>query len=34
MKNEISRLIISLYDETANSGKIADKQIAEKSVEN
>ena len=33
IEDEISKLIISLYDETANSEKRADKQIAEKCLE-
>jgi len=33
IEDEISKLIISLYDETANSGKIIDKQIAEKCLD-
>ena len=33
IEDEISKLIISLYDETANSGKIADKQIADKCLD-
>ena len=32
-EDEISKLIISLYDETANSEKRDDKQIAEKCLE-
>ncbi len=33
IENELSKLIISLYDETANSTKETDKQIAEKCLE-
>lgn len=33
IEDEISKLIISLYDETANSGKMADKQIADKCLD-
>ena len=33
IEDEVSKLIISLYDETANSEKAADKQIAEKCLE-
>lgn len=33
IEDEISKLIISLYDETANSEKRADKQISEKYLE-
>lgn len=33
IEDEISKLIISLYDETANSGKEADREIAEKCLE-
>lgn len=33
IEDQISKLIISLYDETANSEKAADKQIAEKCLE-
>ena len=33
IEDEISKLIISLYDETANSEKKADKQIAEKCLD-
>lgn len=33
IEDEISKLIISLYDETAYSQKIADKQTAEKCLE-
>ena len=33
IEDEISKLIISLYDETANSSKLADKQIAEKCLD-
>ena len=33
VEDEISKLIISLYDETAYSQKIADKQTAEKCLE-
>ena len=33
IEDEISKLIISLYDETANSGKMADKQMADKCLD-
>lgn len=33
IEDEISKLIISLYDETANSNKVTDKQIAAKCLE-
>lgn len=33
IEDEVSKLIISLYDETANSKKVTDKQIAEKCLE-
>lgn len=33
LEDEISKLIISLYDETANSGKMSDKQIADKCLD-
>ena len=33
IEDEISKLIISLYDETVNSGKMADKQIADKCLD-
>lgn len=33
IEDEISKLIISLYDETANSNKVTDKQIASKCLE-
>ncbi len=33
IEDEISKLIISLYDETANSGRTANKQIAEKCLD-
>lgn len=33
IEDKISKLIISLYDETANSGKMADKQIADKCLD-
>lgn len=33
IENEISRLIISLYDETSNSNAITSKQIATKCLE-
>ena len=33
IEDEISKLIISLYDETANSSKMADKQIAGKCLD-
>lgn len=33
IEDEISKLIISLYDETVNSGKMADKQIADKCMD-
>ena len=33
IEDEISKLIISLYDETANSSKMEDKQIADKCLD-
>lgn len=33
IEDEISKLIISLYDETANSSNMADKQIAYKCLD-
>ena len=33
IEDDISKLIISLYDECANSEKVSDKQIAEKCLE-
>ena len=33
IEDEISKLIISLYDETANSSRITDKQIAGKCLD-
>lgn len=33
IEDEISKLIISLYDETVNSGKMADKHIADKCLD-
>ncbi len=33
IEDEVSKRIISLYDETANSNKVADKQIAAKRLD-
>ena len=33
IEDEISKLIMSLYDETANSNKVTDKQIAARCLE-